>query len=122
MRSPSVRPRSSSWKLRALACGSGAAAGVPARTRAEAGGAGEASPEKSNSGDEPSDANADGNSMDSESPAAILAFLEGQPKGSISWVVSEYLERPLLLQPGDRKFDWRLWVLLQPDYTIRLYR
>ena len=36
--------------------------------------------------------------------------------------MSEYLESPMLLQPGDRKFDWRLWVLLQPDYTIRLYR
>jgi len=38
--------------------------------------------------------------------APILAFLEGQKAGSIAWVASEYLERPLLL-PGRRKFDWR---------------
>ncbi len=69
-------------------------------------------------------ATADASSDDdkSSSPEAIVGFLEGQPAGSISWVVSEYLESPMLLQPGDRKFDWRLWVLLQPDYTIRLYR
>jgi hypothetical protein len=41
----------------------------------------------------------------------ILDFLEARPAGSIAWVVSEYLEDPLLL-PGNLKFDWRLWVLL----------
>lgn len=41
----------------------------------------------------------------------ILDFLDGRPAGSIAWVVSEYLENPLLL-PGGLKFDWRLWVLL----------
>mmetsp|Transcript_29057 Transcript_29057/g.59436 ORF Transcript_29057/g.59436 Transcript_29057/m.59436 type:complete len:541 (+) Transcript_29057:54-1676(+) len=55
-------------------------------------------------------------------PTEILHFLETQPAGSISWVVSEYLERPLLL-PGRRKFDWRLWVHLDTvTYAIRLYR
>ena len=67
---------------------------------------------------EPAEASPD----DPAGAGEILAFLEGQPKGSIAWVVSEYMERPLLLQPGNRKFDWRIWVLLMPDYTIRLYR
>lgn len=53
--------------------------------------------------------------------AEILAFIDSQPEGSIAWVVSEYIERPLLL-PGNRKFDWRLWVLLGSDYEIRLYK
>jgi hypothetical protein len=49
----------------------------------------------------------------------ILDFLDGRPAGSIAWVVSEYLENPLLL-PGGLKLDWRLWVLLscQVKYSI----
>jgi hypothetical protein len=52
---------------------------------------------------------------------AVLGFLAAQPAGSIAWVVSEYIERPLLL-PGRRKFDWRLWVLLGAGYEVRLWR
>lgn len=57
-----------------------------------------------------------------QDPALILAFLDSQPEGSISWVVAEYLERPLLL-PGSRKFDWRLWVYLDTEsYSVRLWK
>lgn len=57
-----------------------------------------------------------------QDPGEILEFLDSQPKGSISWVVAEYLERPLLL-PGNRKFDWRLWVYLNTEtYEVRLWK
>ncbi|KAL1507876.1 hypothetical protein AB1Y20_007483 [Prymnesium parvum] len=39
-----------------------------------------------------------------------------------SWVVQKYIHNPLLLEDGRRKFDMRCWVLLDPDYNIKLYR
>lgn len=51
----------------------------------------------------------------------ILRHLRALPKGTIAWVVSEYIHRPLLL-PGSRKFDWRLWVLLDHNYSIFMFR
>jgi len=50
----------------------------------------------------------------------ILDFLDGRPAGSIAWVVSEYLENPLLL-PGGLKLDWRLWVLLSCQVKYSIY-
>ncbi|XP_078398801.1 tubulin--tyrosine ligase isoform X2 [Cetorhinus maximus] len=37
-------------------------------------------------------------------------------------VIQKYLERPLLLEPGHRKFDIRSWVLLDHQYNIYLYK
>ncbi|EDQ92253.1 uncharacterized protein MONBRDRAFT_14687 [Monosiga brevicollis MX1] len=37
------------------------------------------------------------------------------------FVVTEYLLEPLLLTPGGRKFDLRLWVLLDPQYEAFIF-
>ncbi|XP_068615359.1 tubulin--tyrosine ligase-like [Brachionichthys hirsutus] len=37
-------------------------------------------------------------------------------------VIQKYLEKPLLLEPGHRKFDIRIWVLVDHQYNIYLYR
>nr|8CLB_F Chain F, Tubulin-Tyrosine Ligase [synthetic construct]8CLF_F Chain F, Tubulin-Tyrosine Ligase [synthetic construct] len=37
-------------------------------------------------------------------------------------VIQKYLEKPLLLEPGHRKFDIRSWVLVDHLYNIYLYR
>lgn len=37
-------------------------------------------------------------------------------------VIQKYLEQPLLLEPGHRKFDIRSWVLLDHHYNVLLYR
>lgn len=37
-------------------------------------------------------------------------------------MIQKYLERPLLLEPGHRKFDIRSWVLLDHQYNIYLYK
>ncbi|KAJ1456062.1 tubulin-tyrosine ligase family-domain-containing protein [Pelagophyceae sp. CCMP2097] len=52
----------------------------------------------------------------------IVEFLEAMPRGSIAWVVSEYLASPKLLQPGDRKFDVRVWVVLDSSYNVLVYK
>ena len=53
--------------------------------------------------------------------AAIKEHIEAQKKGSIAWVVQEYIANPMLL-PGRRKFDIRCWVLLDHNYEAWLYR
>ena len=52
----------------------------------------------------------------------ILAHLDGLPfagKGSVAWVVSEYITAPLLL-PGRRQFDVRARAPLSPDFCPML--
>ncbi|KAJ6667015.1 hypothetical protein lerEdw1_019018, partial [Lerista edwardsae] len=49
----------------------------------------------------------------------LLDFIDNQ--GQVH-VIQKYLERPLLLEPGHRKFDIRSWVLLDHQYNIYLYR
>eukprot|EP00052_Salpingoeca_macrocollata_P016890 m.136582 g.136582 ORF g.136582 m.136582 type:complete len:383 (+) comp20198_c0_seq3:222-1370(+) len=40
---------------------------------------------------------------------------------SQTYIVQKYLERPMLL-PGSRKFDIRIWVLLDHNYRIKMYK
>ncbi|XP_030053971.1 tubulin--tyrosine ligase [Microcaecilia unicolor] len=49
----------------------------------------------------------------------LLEFIDNQ--GQVH-VIQKYLEVPLLLEPGHRKFDIRSWVLLDHQYNIYLYR
>ena len=49
----------------------------------------------------------------------LLDFIDNQ--GQVH-VIQKYLERPLLLEPGHRKFDIRSWVLVDHQYNIYLYR
>ncbi|KAG8444041.1 hypothetical protein GDO86_009291 [Hymenochirus boettgeri] len=49
----------------------------------------------------------------------LLDFIDNQ--GQVH-VIQKYLENPLLLEPGHRKFDIRSWVLVDPQYNIYLYR
>lgn len=51
----------------------------------------------------------------------ILRHLDSRAGKSTEWVVQRYLDRPLLLR-GGRKFDMRLWVLLDHNYHMYLYR
>ncbi len=51
----------------------------------------------------------------------ILRFLDSVAAAGNDWVVSRYIERPLLLR-GNRKFDIRTWVLLDTNYNVYLYR
>ena len=57
-----------------------------------------------------------------DSKADILDFLDAQedPK-TPAWLVQKYVERPLLLE-GSRKFDMRMWVLLDSQFNIRVFR
>ncbi|KAK5853671.1 hypothetical protein PBY51_014804 [Eleginops maclovinus] len=49
----------------------------------------------------------------------LLEYIDNQ--GQVH-VIQKYLEKPLLLQPGNRKFDIRSWVLVDHQYNIYLYR
>ncbi|KAE8601253.1 hypothetical protein XENTR_v10013603 [Xenopus tropicalis] len=49
----------------------------------------------------------------------LLDFIDNQ--GQVH-VIQKYLESPLLLEPGHRKFDIRSWVLVDNQYNIYLYR
>ncbi|XP_042189481.1 tubulin--tyrosine ligase isoform X2 [Callorhinchus milii] len=49
----------------------------------------------------------------------LLDYIDNQ--GQVH-VIQKYLERPLLLEPGHRKFDIRSWVLLDHHYNIYLYK
>ncbi|CAM9885888.1 unnamed protein product [Lampetra fluviatilis] len=49
----------------------------------------------------------------------LLTFVDEQ---SQVHVLQKYIEEPMLLEPGHRKFDIRCWVLLDPQYRIHLYR
>jgi len=42
--------------------------------------------------------------------------------GSVAWVASAYLGDPLLLEPGGRKFDVRIWVLVDADFGVHVWR
>lgn len=55
----------------------------------------------------------------SSEAAELLDFIDNQ--GQVH-VIQKYLERPLLLEPGHRKFDIRSWVLVDHQYNIYLYR
>ncbi|KAK2507557.1 hypothetical protein MC885_015555 [Smutsia gigantea] len=55
----------------------------------------------------------------SSEAAELLDFIDDQ--GQVH-VIQKYLERPLLLEPGHRKFDIRSWVLVDHQYNIYLYR
>lgn len=52
----------------------------------------------------------------------IDAFLDGLRAGSIAFVACEYLRTPLLLTPGDRKFDVRVWVAVDADFRVHVWR
>ncbi|XP_048864695.1 tubulin--tyrosine ligase isoform X1 [Brienomyrus brachyistius] len=55
----------------------------------------------------------------SSDASQLLEFIDNQ--GQVH-VIQKYLENPLLLQPGNRKFDIRSWVLVDHQYNIYLYR
>ncbi|XP_056465465.1 tubulin--tyrosine ligase [Gadus macrocephalus] len=49
----------------------------------------------------------------------LLEYIDNQ--GQVH-IIQKYLEKPLLLEPGHRKFDIRSWVLVDSQYNIYLYR
>lgn len=69
----------------------------------------------------PSDGSKGNNILIKQDMNEILDFLDTQEKGTISWVVQRYIENPLLIPTGLRKFDIRIWVLLDTKYNIYVY-
>ncbi|XP_078300849.1 tubulin--tyrosine ligase isoform X3 [Panthera onca] len=55
----------------------------------------------------------------SSEASELLDFIDNQ--GQVH-VIQKYLEHPLLLEPGHRKFDIRSWVLVDHQYNIYLYK
>lgn len=51
----------------------------------------------------------------------VLEYIDLQKEGSIAWVVQSYITNPLLIPQGNRKFDIRMWVLLDSHYNIKVY-
>nr|XP_020459465.1 tubulin--tyrosine ligase isoform X2 [Monopterus albus]XP_020459474.1 tubulin--tyrosine ligase isoform X2 [Monopterus albus] len=49
----------------------------------------------------------------------LLEYIDNQEQ---VYVIQKYLEKPLLLEPGHRKFDIRSWVLVDHQYNIFLYQ
>ena len=41
--------------------------------------------------------------------------------GNVAWVVQRYLDRPMLLE-GQRKFDIRVWVLVDADFNVYMHK
>ena len=57
----------------------------------------------------------------SKSKDEIVTHLQEQRENSSPWVVQKYCENPMLLEQG-RKFDMRLWVLVNENFDIFLYK
>ena len=57
----------------------------------------------------------------SKSKDEIIAHLQEQRENSSPWVVQKYCENPMLLSQG-RKFDMRMWVLVNENFDIYLYK
>ncbi|CAH2253131.1 tubulin--tyrosine ligase [Pelobates cultripes] len=55
----------------------------------------------------------------SSDASELLNFIDNQ--GQVH-VIQKYLEHPMLLEPGHRKFDIRSWVLVDNQYNIFLYK
>lgn len=70
----------------------------------------------------PSDGGKGHNIVIVSSAAAAVEYMQAQPAGSIATVVQRYLSDPLLIPNGNRKFDIRVWVLIDSEYRVRVYR
>lgn len=51
----------------------------------------------------------------------ILEHIADQREGSGAWLVQKYCENPMLLSEG-RKFDVRVWVLIDHNFDIHFYK
>ena len=56
---------------------------------------------------------------DQEGLDKLIKFIDNQ-KDPYAWVVSRYIDRPLLY--NKRKFDIRVWVLVLPSFEVFVYR